>query len=104
MVHEGRPGIVDGYGFLRPGAVADYLGPAVARDTVALESILESLLAGTVGRRIFWDIPEPNSHAVRWSEQHGFHRQRELTRMYLGENSRSGDPRVQLALSGPETG
>ncbi|MGE3310521.1 MAG: GNAT family N-acetyltransferase [Limisphaerales bacterium] len=104
VVRQGVSGKVEGYGFLRPGALADYLGPAVATDPETSVAILRALFGGTRGRRIFWDIPEPNTHAVQWAEQHGFHRQRELTRMYLGENSHPGNPRRQLALSGPETG
>lgn len=101
---DNSSGTVLGYGFLRPGSVADYFGPAVARSTRVAESILRSLVERHDGRRLFWDIPEPNRTALQWATEHGFHRQRDLTRMFLGENASPGDPRLQLALSGPETG
>ncbi len=103
-VSEDRNGTVAGYGFLRSGAVADYLGPIVAGTGLVSESILLAMLAQSSGRRLFWDIPEPNGPAIQWATRHGFVRQRELTRMFLGENAVPGDERRQFALSGPETG
>lgn len=101
---DNNSGTVLGYGFLRPGSVADYFGPAVARSPRVAESIFRTLVERQDGRRLFWDIPEPNRTAIQWATEHGFHRQRDLTRMFLGENAPPGDPRLQLALSGPETG
>ncbi len=93
-----------GYGFLREGSRASYLGPVVAtspRDGIAL---VERLLSKAGGTRVFWDIPDLNVVAVDWASRHGFTVQRSLTRMWLGENCCAGDPLQQFAIAGPEMG
>jgi GNAT superfamily N-acetyltransferase len=104
LVLESAAGRVAGYGLLRPGAQALYLGPAVATSDEAGLRLVQELVARTEGQPVFWDIPDPNAAAVSWAERHGFTVQRPLTRMFLGENLAPGDPRQQFALSGPETG
>ncbi len=101
---EAAPGSMAGYGFIRPGSRASYLGPVVASSDEAGIQIVQALLAHTTGEPVFWDIPDANTAAVAWARQHGFIQQRTLTRMYLGENTTPGDPRQQFALAGPEVG
>jgi GNAT superfamily N-acetyltransferase len=104
LVLEHAPGRVGGYGFMRPGSRAMYLGPVVATtDEVGLQ-LVQALFANTTGERVFWDIPDANTAAVDWARRHGFIQQRMLTRMYLGENTAPGNPRQQFALAGPEVG
>lgn len=104
LVLESAPGRVTGYGFMRPGSRATYLGPMVAAsDEVGLQ-LVQALLANTTGERVFWDIPNANIAAMDWARQHGFTQQRMLTRMYLGENTAPGNPRQQFAIAGPEVG
>jgi GNAT superfamily N-acetyltransferase len=104
LVLETAPGRIVGYGFVRPGSLAAYLGPVVAAsDEVGLQ-LVQVLLATSAGGRVFWDIPDANTAAVDWARRHGFTPQRELTRMYLGENAAAGNPRQQFALAGPEVG
>ena len=104
VVLETAPGRVAGYGFMRPGSRATYLGPIVAAsDEVGLQ-LVHALLANTTNERVFWDIPAANTAAVDWARQHGFTQQRMLTRMYLGENTAPGNPRQQFAIAGPEVG
>jgi ribosomal protein S18 acetylase RimI-like enzyme len=104
LVLETAPSRVGGCGFMRPGSRATYLGPIVAAsDQVGLQ-LVRALLANTTGERVFWDIFDANTAAVDWARQHGFIQQRMLTRMYLGENTASGNPRQQFALAGPEVG
>ncbi|MBL9129414.1 MAG: GNAT family N-acetyltransferase [Verrucomicrobiales bacterium] len=99
-----RHGKILGYGYLRSGALADYLGPAVAVDDGTTSMIAEALLEHASGHRVFWDIPAASAGATRWAVEHGFRRQRELTRMSLGPTPTAGEPGLQMALSGPETG
>jgi GNAT superfamily N-acetyltransferase len=104
LVLETAPSRVAGYGFIRPGSRATYLGPIVAAsDQVGLQ-LVQALLANTTGETVFWDIPDANTAAVDWARQHGFIQQRMLTRIYLGENSAPGNPRQQFAIAGPEVG
>ena len=104
LVLETVRGRVAGYGFMRPGSRATYLGPiAAASDEVGLQ-LVEALLTNITGERVFWDIPDANTAAGDWARQHGFTQQRMLTRMHLGENTGPGNPRQQFALAGPEVG
>ena len=104
LVLESPEGRIAGFGLLRAGSRALYLGPVVAGSEQAGLDLVESLIARSEGQTVFWDIPDPNAAAVSWAERHGFSVQRRLTRMYLGNNLAPGDPRRQFALSGPETG
>jgi ribosomal protein S18 acetylase RimI-like enzyme len=104
LVLEAAPGRLAGFGLLRPGARALYLGPVAAASNGDGLRLVGALLAGSPGARVFWDIPEQNTGAVAWARQAGFTQQRPLTRMYLGENVARGDPRRQFALAGPEVG
>ena len=104
LVSETAPGCLAGYGFIRPGSRANYLGPVVAASEEVGLQLVQALLANTRGERVFWDIPDSNTVAVDWARQHGCYQQRMLTRMYLGENKAPGNPRQQFALAGPEVG
>jgi GNAT superfamily N-acetyltransferase len=104
LVSETAPGRLAGYGFIRPGSRANYLGPIVAMsDEIGLQ-LVQALLANIHGEKVFWDIPDATTAAVDWARQRGFTQQRVLTRMYLGENLAPGNPRQQFALAGPEVG
>jgi hypothetical protein len=101
---ESEPGQLAGYGLLRPGARALYLGPVVTRSTPLALRLLGALLEHSNGDTVFWDIPDQNTSAVEWAKQQGFTPQRSLTRMYLGQNTAPGDAQKQIALAGPEIG
>ncbi len=101
---ESETGSLAGYGLLRNGSQALYLGPVAATSADGAIQLIRGLLARGDGGRIFWDIPDPNHTAVSFAQQHGFTAQRTLTRMYLGENAAPGDARKQFALAGPELG
>jgi GNAT superfamily N-acetyltransferase len=104
LVLESPLGSIAGFGLLRAGSRALYLGPVVAVSEPAGLELAESLVARSEGQPVFWDIPDPNTAAVSWAERHGFAVQRRLTRMRLGKNLAQGDPHQQFAISGPETG
>jgi ribosomal protein S18 acetylase RimI-like enzyme len=104
LTYESRPGVPTGYGLLRPGAQASYLGPVSAISPRHGIALIEALVAKEGAGRMFWDIPDLNAAAVASAEQHGFRVQRSLTRMWLGENCRAGNPPEQFALAGPELG
>lgn len=104
LVRGSEPAGPAGYGFLRPGSQALYLGPVVAATPEAGLGLAAELLARSGDHQVYWDIPDDNTVAVAWAEQHGFTEQRPLTRMFLGDNTTPGDPRLQFALAGPEVG
>ena len=92
-----------GFGMLRPGFLASYLGPVSAASKSSAESIIGELCDRT-SRTIFWDIPAPNSHAVQIAKSLGFEPVRDLTRMWTGSRCCQPDLRLQFALAGPATG
>ena len=104
LVVESEPGRLVGYGLVRPGARAFYLGPVVAASAETGLALVDALLASCAGQPVFWDIPDQNEPAVQWAREHGFSAQRPLMRMFLHENLAPGNPLRQFALSGPETG
>ena len=104
LVLESQSGSFAGYGFIRSGSQALYLGPLVAGSAEAGVHLVDALVAQSAAQKIFWDIPDQNDAAVKCAKEHGFTAQRPLTRMYLGENSTPGDPQKQFALAGPELG
>jgi len=97
---------ITGWGMLRPGARARYLGPAVAVGVAADHGLqlIEALLARAEGQPVYWDIPDPNAAASAWAEAHGFTVQRSLMCMALGAPTVSDKPHLQFALGGPEIG
>jgi GNAT superfamily N-acetyltransferase len=104
LVFENASGQIGGYGLMRQGAHACYLGPVTAGSPEAGLALIEALLSQCEGEHMFWDIPDANTPAVEWAQQRGFTRQRPLIRMYRGENPAPSDARRQFALAGPEVG
>ncbi len=97
---EGNPAA---FGMIRPGARADYLGPATASDPASGREVMEKLL-GSLGGTTFWDIPELNRDAVALAGAHGFQRTRPFVRMHTGDAPVPGNPALQFALGDPATG
>lgn len=93
----------EAFGMLRPGGLADYLGPVVSRNEQDAEHIIRSLCQRSPNT-VFWDVPTPNQMAIKLARQLGFEPMRELTRMWLGSNFDAGNPRLQYAIAGPATG
>lgn len=92
-----------GFGMLRPGRLANYLGPVVALSESAAESLIRRLVE-TSCSRLFWDIPGPNQSARELAEQVGFTEVRPLSRMWLGQRLITGNPEMQFALASLATG
>lgn len=97
-------GQILGYGLLREGARALYLGPVVASGSTDAIRLAKALLEKSNEKAIFWDIPDRHCAAVAWAGANGFKPQRSLTRMFLGENTAPGSPDKVFAIAGPEIG
>ena len=91
------------FGMLRPGSVATYLGPIVARDRVSVEPMINEMLA-TITGRVFWDIPTGHAVSEKLATRLGFRPVRQLLRMWSGEGNITGRPELQFALLDPTTG
>ena len=98
-------GRVVGWGMLRPGASADYLGPLVCSTVEGVFSLATALLGNAAaGHSVVWDIPDQNETANGAAQRLGFRPFRPLTRMCLGPNLVAGDPQSQIAIAGPAVG
>ena len=95
---------VDAFGLLRSGAAADYLGPVVAQTSEAATGIILELARRSGGRPLYWDIPHPNKAALALAEKLGFVPERQLLRMYLGDNDHPGDVQKYFAIADPSLG
>jgi ribosomal protein S18 acetylase RimI-like enzyme len=104
LTYESEAGVPTGFGLLRQGARASYLGPVSAVSPEHGIALIEALAARAGAGRMFWDIPDLNAAAIGWAERRGFRVQRSLTRMWLGDDCRSGNPFEQFAAAGLELG
>jgi GNAT superfamily N-acetyltransferase len=93
-----------GYGMLRDGARASYLGPVVASSPDAGLPLVRHLIASSPQKPIFWDIPDANAPAVALARELGFSPQRPLMRMFRGENKHPGNTRFCYAIADPSIG
>jgi GNAT superfamily N-acetyltransferase len=102
-VHQAA-GEIAGYGMIREGSRAKYLGPVAATSSGAGVALIGALLTAVVGEPVYWDIPDPNVEASALAKRLGFSPQRRLVRMSLGVNVRSGNPRQYFAIADPAVG
>ncbi len=98
---QGRP---LGWGLLRPGTNALYLGPVACAQTEGALALANGLLARAAGQSVFWDIPDQNDIARNTAESYGFAPVRPLARMRLGPPPLPGNPRAQFAIADPAVG
>ena len=93
----------DGNGMIREGHLASYLGPVIAATPNTARRIIGELLTET-NRTTFWDVPQPNQHAVTLAQEYRFHPVRDLTRMWTGSELIPCEMSLQYAISDPGTG
>lgn len=98
---EGR---VAGWGLLRAGTNADYLGPLVCCENDGASALVRELLVSAGNRLVFWDVPDGNEAATSAVQQCGFTPVRPLTRMRLGPPIVKSDPQAQFAIADPSAG
>ena len=79
-----RDGRLAGWGVIRPCRKGFKIGPLVADDRGAAETILSALLARVGGGEIFLDVPSINREAVALAEDFGLAPVFETARMYTG--------------------
>ena len=86
--HVGRALVRDGrlaaWGVIRPCRSGHKIGPLVADDRAAAETMFGALVAATGGGEVFLDIPSVNSPAVALAQNHGLKPVFETARMYTG--------------------
>lgn len=94
---------VRGYIAWRPGRTAWQIGPAVATDAVAGQSLLSAAARRLPHQRWIVDIPAANRAATAWAIEAGLVEERRLLRMTLG-GKLAERPQDLWASSGPEKG
>src|SRR5262245_8639890 len=86
--HIGRALLRDGrlaaWGVIRPCRTGHKIGPLVAEDRAAAETVLAALLAAQGGGEIFLDVPSINGEAVALARGLGLAPVFETARMYTG--------------------
>ncbi|GBD37489.1 hypothetical protein HRbin36_02623 [bacterium HR36] len=93
---------VTGYGMMRPGSQARFIGPIIARDEDASVLLFTALYACS-GKPVYLDVPEYQETCRSIVAAAGFRAERPLARMWLGEPPR--EIRQYLwASAGPEYG
>jgi GNAT superfamily N-acetyltransferase len=98
----GRPAA--GWGLLRAGANADYVGPVTCPCAEGAIALVAELLGGTGTRPVLWDVPDGNEAAKATAQRFGFTPLRSLTRMHLGRDAPGSSPRAQFAIADPAVG
>lgn len=95
-----------GYAMGRPGCLAAYFGPCVARSPDAAHTLLRWFLAQSAHENVFWDLFPDNADAVCLAKEFGFAPVRRLVRMVLSDQSVSVPHgyKEQFAISGFEFG
>jgi predicted N-acetyltransferase YhbS len=97
-------GRVAGWGMLRPGVNADYLGPLACSSVEGSSSLVAALLGRAASHSVIWDVPDQNEPAKTTAQRFGFVPLRPLTRMCLGPNLVLGNPGAQFAIADPAVG
>ncbi len=92
-----------GFGMMRRGRIADYLGPVSVGTTRAARQLIAQL-AGTTSAAIFWDLPQRDHSILAWARELGFEPVRDLTRMTLRHDTTAPDVALQMALCDPACG
>jgi predicted N-acetyltransferase YhbS len=96
-------GRIVGYACVRPGTRASQVGPVVAVESGAGETLADAALSACAGGRVFADVPVPNAAAMRWAEARGLRVQRRFTRMRRGDAVPDRPERLWAGF-GPEKG
>ena len=95
---------ISAYGFLRDGEHSRHLGPGVARDVSSARAVAAAAQSVGDGRPLLVDVPARGDAWRGALEDLGFREQRPLLRMFRHGARPPGDPRLQLAILGPEFG
>jgi GNAT superfamily N-acetyltransferase len=79
-----RDGALAAWGVIRPCRAGFKVGPLVADDRAAAETVFDALVAAAGGGEVFLDVPEPNRDAVALAASRGLTPVFETARMYTG--------------------
>ena len=66
LVHQSPRGEITGFGMIRAGSRAAYLGPVVASSSAATTALIRALLAVALAEKVFWDVPDQTPTPSHW--------------------------------------
>ena len=81
MVRDGR---LAAWGVIRPCRTGHKIGPLVADDRTAAETVFTALVMAAGSGEVFLDVPSVNRDAVALAQAHGLAPVFETARMYTG--------------------
>ena len=93
----------EAYLFSRPGRVSDYIGPCVAKNHDAAQTLIASRVRQSSSKSWFWDVLSQNLDAISVAQELGFKPQRQLLRMVRGKELNGRDSLI-YAIAGFELG
>jgi predicted N-acetyltransferase YhbS len=93
-----------GFAMARPGTVANYVGPVIARDADVARNLLDEMLGQLMGQPVYIDLNTDFVHGRQILSERGFTKQRDLIRMSYGTRSDAGTSQLVFAIAGPELG
>ena len=92
-------GEIHGYAFTVPSTLGVRLGPFVAADQQAGETLLRSVMADWAEARIVLGVPGENDAAIALFESHGFARSTPCLRMIHGDREAAARSRCIFAIA-----
>jgi len=101
MTPEGQ---LEGFALTRPGRQAFYIGPAAARGRETALALLDGMLVQLAGEKVFLDFNTTFGLGSEVLADRGLTKQRDLTQMAFGPESRAGLSKRIFGLAGPELG
>jgi len=104
LIVRAAGGQLSGYALSRRGTNASYIGPLVAADEQTAIKLLDGMLDGLAGKRVYIDLNTDYEDGSEALARRGFIKQRDLIRMRRGQKSSAGISQLVLAIAGPEVG
>jgi hypothetical protein len=101
MTTEGQ---VEGFALARLGRRAFYIGPVAARGQETALTLLDGMLEQLAGEKVYLDFNTGFGCGSELLAARGLVKQRDLTQMAFGPESRAGLSKRIFGLAGPEMG
>jgi predicted N-acetyltransferase YhbS len=79
-------------------------GPFIAAEPELAERLLRAGLNRVIGGPVFVGVPETHSNALTLLHKYGFKQRTTLSRMYLGNPPKKGNPRLEYGIAASATG
>src|SRR5690606_31640532 len=99
VMEEGNK--IKGYLLGRPGTNYYQLGPLVSESPESIHHLLTHALNQLKNSPVVVDVFQDKENLIEWLQVQGFTTQRELIRMYIGNNPNPGIVQQQYLISGP---